>query len=63
MYLYTYINAHVQHLIYWHGQCVCDTFECYVCLMTYEQMFLIYMQDLCGKQIQMHNMFYIQILL
>jgi hypothetical protein len=57
MYLYTYINAHVQHLIYWHGQHVYDAFECYVCLMTYEQMFLTYMHDLCGKQIQMYNTF------
>ncbi len=24
MYLYMYINAHVQHLIYWQGQPVCD---------------------------------------
>jgi len=24
LYLHTYINAHVQHLIYWQGQRVCD---------------------------------------
>ncbi len=24
MYLYTYINAHVQYLVYWQGYCVCD---------------------------------------
>jgi hypothetical protein len=24
MYLYTYINAHVQHFIYWQGQRDCD---------------------------------------
>jgi hypothetical protein len=30
MYLYTYINAHVQHLIYWQGQCVCDALVSFV---------------------------------